>query len=207
MASQQEKTFNNISNEEEHRHQGQEATTISPEEIGPYRATAQQNSIDAIKAAEDRYAKAKESGTTAFQQTKEAVVHGVGAGTNYLAGKGYQAADYTVEKGKQGYEYAKETAITAAQKSAELAKQAAVKAKDVTVSSGETAWNYATGKTGEVKEAALGADGREEETGGVKEKLGERAEEDKNKVSESLFGEKEKEEGKGGVKRGGEAGL
>ncbi|CAA6672935.1 unnamed protein product [Spirodela intermedia] len=39
------------------------------EEIGEYRALAQQNSIEAIRAAEERYAKARESTASALKET------------------------------------------------------------------------------------------------------------------------------------------
>ncbi|XP_020576829.1 seed biotin-containing protein SBP65-like isoform X2 [Phalaenopsis equestris] len=176
MASQQERTFNNVPSEEEDKQpQNHETptnttttTTISPQGTVPYRAQAQQNSIDSINAAEERYAKAKESGSAAYQHTKDTVVHGVGAGTTYIAGKGYQAADYAVEKGLQGYEIAKDAAIAAAQKAAEVSKQAAVKAKEVTVSTGQSAMDYVKGSTGEVKETPLGGEGRTEEVGEAK---------------------------------------
>ncbi|KAK8961866.1 hypothetical protein KSP40_PGU002700 [Platanthera guangdongensis] len=123
---------------------------MSPQEAQQYRATAQQNFIDAIRAAEERYAKAKQSGSAALYDTKDVVFQGLGATATYLAGKGSQAAGYTAEKGKQGYEAAKDTTFTAGQKAAEIAKQAAVKTKDT----GQSAAGYTTEKTKQDYEAA-----------------------------------------------------
>lgn len=78
---------------------------LTPEEITQYRATAQQNSLDSIRAAEERYAKAKESGHSALRETKEAVTHGVGA-----------AKDFAVEKTKEGYHAAKDVAVKTVEK-------------------------------------------------------------------------------------------
>ncbi|KAJ0963062.1 hypothetical protein J5N97_028184 [Dioscorea zingiberensis] len=80
-------------------HQEDKKQNLSPEEIGQYRATAQQNSVESIRGAEERYAKAKESGYTAIRETKEAVTQGVGA-----------AKDFAVEKTKEGYHTAKDAA-------------------------------------------------------------------------------------------------
>ncbi|KAK8958976.1 hypothetical protein KSP40_PGU021539 [Platanthera guangdongensis] len=75
MASRQEKY-----EQEDEQQQGRHgrAAAMSPQEAQQYRATAQQNSIDAIRAAEERYAKAKQSGSAALYDTKDAVLQGLG---------------------------------------------------------------------------------------------------------------------------------
>ncbi|PKA67068.1 Seed biotin-containing protein SBP65 [Apostasia shenzhenica] len=148
---------------EQEQRQQKGSPAISPEEIHQYRSTAQQNSIEAIRAAEERYAKAKESGSTALQSSKEAVTHGLGAATAYLSEKGSQAArsaaDYMEEKGRKGYEAVNETAVSAAQNAAELAQQSTVKTKNAALSTGEAAANYSIQAAGKTKEASLAAGG------------------------------------------------
>ncbi|CAL9199553.1 unnamed protein product [Musa hybrid cultivar] len=139
---------------------------MSLEEIGHYRATAQQNSIESIRAAEERYEKAKHAGLATVHHAKETVVHGLGAAGAYAAAKGTEAKDYagekargaaevaaqkaaaakdvTVEKGRQGLEVAKDTAA-----------QAAVKAKDLTVGTGETAMEYAKETAAKTKDVTV----------------------------------------------------
>ncbi|KAH7658129.1 hypothetical protein IHE45_17G066400 [Dioscorea alata] len=88
-----------------HQQEENKKKELTPEEIGQYRATAQQNSLDSIRAAEERYAKAKESGHSALRETKEAVTHGVGA-----------AKDFAVGKTKEGYHAAKDVAVKTVEK-------------------------------------------------------------------------------------------
>ncbi|MES6669709.1 hypothetical protein U6Y00_12240 [Cutibacterium acnes] len=52
----------------------QQKQQIPLEEIEQLRAESQQNSFDIIRAAEERYAKAKHSGSAALQQAKDAGV-------------------------------------------------------------------------------------------------------------------------------------
>ncbi|CAL9180236.1 unnamed protein product [Musa hybrid cultivar] len=140
---------------------------MSLEEIGHYRATAQQNSIESIRAAEERYEKAKHAGLATVHHAKETVVHGLGAAGAYAAAKGTEAKDYagekargaaevaaqkaaaakdvTIEKGRQGLEVAKDTAA-----------QAAAKSKDVAVSAGETAADYAKQAAVKAKDVTVG---------------------------------------------------
>ncbi|KAJ8616456.1 hypothetical protein MRB53_035828 [Persea americana] len=123
----------------------------SPEEITHHRQMAQHNSLEAIKAAEERYEKAKQSGSAALKETKEAATYGAGAAaTNvtakateaedsaihgarnaagYVSEKGAAAKDYTAEKGVQGYQGIKDSAASAVQTAAEKTKQPAVQAK------------------------------------------------------------------------------
>ena len=73
----------------------EEEKDMSLEEISNYRAIAQQNSLDAIKAAEERYNRAKES----LKETTEAI-------KEYAQ----QTASLAAEKGKKGMELAYEAA-------------------------------------------------------------------------------------------------
>ncbi|KAK8970336.1 hypothetical protein KSP40_PGU016243 [Platanthera guangdongensis] len=123
---------------------------MSPQEAQQYRATAQQNSIDAIRAAEERYAKAKQSSSAALYDTKDAVFQGLGATATYLAGKGSKAAGYTAGMRKQGFEAAKDASFTAGQKAVDLANQAAEKTKGASLSAG----GYAAEKEKQGYEAA-----------------------------------------------------
>ncbi|KAK8938366.1 hypothetical protein KSP39_PZI010983 [Platanthera zijinensis] len=147
MASRQEKSEQE---EEQQQSRRERAAAMSPQEAQQYRATAQQNSIDAIRAAEERYAKAKQSGSAALYDTKDAVFQGLGATATYLAGKGSQAAGYTAGMGKQGFEAAKDASFTAGQTAIDLANQAAGKTKGASLSAG----GYAAEKGKQGYEAA-----------------------------------------------------
>ncbi|XP_019232015.1 PREDICTED: seed biotin-containing protein SBP65-like isoform X1 [Nicotiana attenuata] len=127
----------------------------SLEEISQYRGTAQQNSMEAIRAAEERYEKAKEKGGSTLQNVKESATHGLGAagtyateakdtvtqgvqkGTQYVAEKAGAAKETALEKGQQAYAATKDTLSSAGQ----TAVQSAQQAKD-----------YVAQKAGETKE-------------------------------------------------------
>ncbi|URE48680.1 Galactosyltransferase [Musa troglodytarum] len=140
MASgQQANREEEVSREEEQA----KREAMSLQEIGHYRATAQQNSIESIRAAEERYEKAKHAGLATVHHAKEAVDHGLGATGAYTAAKGTEAkdaaahgaraaAEYTAEKGSEAKDYAAEKARAAA----EVAAQKAAAAKDVTIEKG-----------------------------------------------------------------------
>ncbi|KAG0486457.1 hypothetical protein HPP92_008552 [Vanilla planifolia] len=167
MASQHESHETDSSKDDRQQQpKGKERDVISPEEIGQYRATAQQKSIDAIKAAEQRYVNAKQSGSAALQDTKEAVAHGLGATTTYLSAKSAQAKDstahgaraavkHTSEKGKQGYKLAKDTSLTAAQRTAELAKQVEEKTKHSSMSAADAVAGFAKQVAVKAKDSTL----------------------------------------------------
>ncbi|KAJ8532145.1 hypothetical protein K7X08_012068 [Anisodus acutangulus] len=136
----------------------------SLEEISHYRQTAQQNSMDAIRAAEERYEKAKEMGASTLHNVKESATHGLGATGTYATEKGAQAKDtithglqkakYTaLAKGQQAYEATKDTLSGAGQNATQSAQQA----KDyVAQKTGDTK-DYTVQKTGEVQEQGKGA--------------------------------------------------
>jgi hypothetical protein len=95
----------------------------SLEEIGKYRAIAQQNSMEALMAAENRYVKAKQSQPQ--RQGQESTER-------------EQAAEGTVG----GYGL-KDAAMSAAEKTKDTVVSAAEKARDVAVPAGQTAAQYA----------------------------------------------------------------
>ncbi|KAK4342296.1 hypothetical protein RND71_038112 [Anisodus tanguticus] len=155
----------------------------SLEEISQYRQTAQQNSMDAIRAAEERYEKAKEMGASTLHNVKESATHGLGATGTYATEKGAQAKDtithglqkakYTaLAKGQQAYEATKDTLSGAGQTAAQSAQQA----KDyVAQKTGDTK-DYTVQKTGEVKEYVAPKTGEVQEQGkGAASYVGEKA--------------------------------
>ncbi|KAH0744018.1 hypothetical protein KY290_032011 [Solanum tuberosum] len=151
---------------------GAEETKGGPslEEISQYRATAQENSMNAIRAAEERYEKAKEMGGSTLQNVKESATHGLGAtgtyaaekgaqakdtitqglqkGTQYVAEKAGAAKDVALEKGQQAYAATKDTLSGAGQTAAQSAQQA----KDYTMEKTGDTKDYTMQKTGEAKD-------------------------------------------------------
>ncbi|GMP67446.1 hypothetical protein CsSME_00027429 [Camellia sinensis var. sinensis] len=103
---------------------------LSLEEISKYRQSAQQNSMDAIRAAEERYAKkAKELGSSALQNVKESA---------------QQAKDYTAQTAHQANDYASQKPVGAKEAGASVAEREP--AKDVVVETGKSTVGYG-GKT------------------------------------------------------------
>lgn len=103
-----------------------------PKGLEPYRATAQQNAIEAIRSAEERYAKAEDeggehvkakesgaakeaghalggSGSVTVETMREAKERAAGA-VSGVAEKGRQAGESVAEKGRQAGEYVAEKA-------------------------------------------------------------------------------------------------
>ncbi|KAH0651170.1 hypothetical protein KY285_031284 [Solanum tuberosum] len=167
---------------------GAEETKGGPslEEISQYRATAQQNSMNAIRAAEERYEKAKEMGGSTLQNVKESATHGLGAtgtyatekgaqakdtitqglqkGSQYVAEKTGAARDVALEKGQQVYAATKDTLSGAGQTAAQSAQQAkdytmekTGDTKDYTMQKTGEAKDYVAQKTGEIQEQSKGA--------------------------------------------------
>ncbi|CAH9089080.1 unnamed protein product [Cuscuta europaea] len=140
----------------------------SLEEIGKSRQTAQQNSIDALRIAQEKYEKAKESATHVVGSAGELA----GKAKNTALQKGQEAfemtKDYTVPRTEQAREtltkagdVAKDYTLQAKDRGAEMGKNAssftgqkAAAAKDTTVETGKVAAQYA-GKVAEtVKDKA-----------------------------------------------------
>ncbi|XP_059282787.1 seed biotin-containing protein SBP65 isoform X4 [Lycium ferocissimum] len=145
-------------------HEGGGTKGPSLEEISQYRQTAQQNSMDTIRAAEERYEKAKEKGASTLQNVKDSATHGLGATDTYAREKGAQAKhtlthslqkakDTALEKGQQAYEATKDTLSGAGQTAAQSAQQA----KDYTMQKAGETKDYVAPKTGEVQEQGKGA--------------------------------------------------
>ncbi|XP_039005318.1 seed biotin-containing protein SBP65-like [Hibiscus syriacus] len=121
---------------------GEKREQLSLEEISKLRGTAQQNSMETLRAAEERYNKAKES---AAQALNTAAV--------YTKDKGQQAretarqsAQYAAEKGGQ----ATDTVRRAAQKAAEMGGQT----KDTIVEGAKKTSQYIAEKGTETKDTA-----------------------------------------------------
>lgn len=114
--------------------EGKRTAALELEEISKFRQQAQQNSLEAIKAAEERYQKA-------HGKEKDAQL----------------AKDATSEKSRQGgyTTAAKDTLTTAGKTAADYTKQTAGKAKDAAVSGGETAVHYVGDKAVAAKEASV----------------------------------------------------
>ncbi|XP_041006484.1 seed biotin-containing protein SBP65-like [Juglans microcarpa x Juglans regia] len=114
----------------------------SLEDISKLRAKAQQNSLDTLRAAEERYEKAKES-----------VSQGVGAATVYTKEKAAQTKDTVLDKGRAVKDSAAEKGAQAKETVTSTAKTAA----DYTASTAEKAKDYALQKAVEAKEVVVRA--------------------------------------------------
>ncbi|XP_052177563.1 seed biotin-containing protein SBP65 [Diospyros lotus] len=146
---------------------------LSLDEISKYRQTAQQSSMDALRAAEERYNKAKEPASSALQnvkesagQAKDTVAGGLQKTSQYVSEKGGAVKDTAMEKGHQGYVAAKETAQQAKEYASEKASGAkdctaqtvpsvAGRARDVTVDTAKKIGSYAGEKAVSTKDVAL----------------------------------------------------
>lgn len=154
---------------------GEGRQEASLEEISNMRSKAQQNSMEAIRAAEERYEKAKVLGETALQKAKESASQAKGTslqGIQYAAEKGEvlkdTAKDTLASAGKTAADYTMQAKDVVAEKGhataqyvAEKAKEAkdntgdkAAAAKDVTVETGKGAAGYVGKVAGTVKEKA-----------------------------------------------------
>lgn len=160
--------------------EGERRQVPSLEEISELRGTAQQNSMEAIRAAEERYEKAKESGASALQKTKESAVqgkdnalHGIQTGSQYIAdksgalkdtavGKGLQAKDYTAQKAVEAKDSIlskggalKDTAVEKGQQAKDYSAKKTVETKDVIASTGQSAAGYAVDKAKAAKDTTV----------------------------------------------------
>ncbi|XP_055823819.1 seed biotin-containing protein SBP65 [Solanum dulcamara] len=173
----------------------EETKGSSLEEISQYRAIAQQNSMDSIRAAEERYEKAKELGASTLHNVKESATHGLGAtgtyttekgtqakdtithglqkGTQYVAEKAGAAKDTALEKGQQAYAATKDTLSGAVQTAAQSAQQA----KDYTMQKTGEAKDYTMQKTGDTKDYTM------QKTGEANDYLAQKTEEAKDYVA------------------------
>ncbi|KAK9689895.1 hypothetical protein RND81_09G089000 [Saponaria officinalis] len=142
--------------------QQEKQQTPSLEEISQYRQIAQQNSMEALQAAEERYAKAKEQAANAANAAKESAKHGlgaaatktreaVGATTQYISEKTVPVTQTASEKAHQ----AKETLSSGTQVATEYASEKAVQAKDTTVSATKAVAGYVGEKAVVAKDVAI----------------------------------------------------
>ncbi|XP_058780059.1 seed biotin-containing protein SBP65-like [Vicia villosa] len=113
----------------------EEEKRLTLEEISKYRNQAQQSSMEALAAAQEKYERAKQATNETLSNTAQTAQQ-----------KAAQAKDATMEKSQQGYEATKNTVSNAAKTAAEYAtpaaekaKCAAVQAKDITLETGKTA--------------------------------------------------------------------
>ncbi|KAK6157568.1 hypothetical protein DH2020_011816 [Rehmannia glutinosa] len=133
----------------------------SLEEISKLRATAQQNSVEAIRAAEERHEKAKEStksdagyvGEKAVESGKGAVGY-VGKVKDQAVVAGWGATQYTLEKVAEATK-----AVAGAGKTVVgYAEEKIAAAKDVVVANEERAVDFAARKKAEAQKASYHED-------------------------------------------------
>ncbi|XP_075488515.1 uncharacterized protein LOC142527561 [Primulina tabacum] len=179
----------------------------SLEEISELRGTAQQNSMEAIRAAEERYEKAKESCASALQKTgesagrgKDNVLQGIQTGSQYIAdksgalkdtavGKGQQAKDYTAQKAVEAKdsisskgEALKDTAVETGQQVKDFTAKKTVETKDAIASTGQSAAGYAADEAKAAKDTTVHT------TTNVASYVGDRAAAAKDATVESVKG-------------------
>ncbi|KAI8010390.1 Seed biotin-containing protein SBP65 [Camellia lanceoleosa] len=112
------------------------------EDISNYRQIAQQNSMQAIRAAEERYNNKKE---------KDTAVQGVPKISQYAVEKGSAVKDTVLEKADKG----KDSTAQTAEQAKDYASQKAAEAKEVTVDTAKKVGSYAGEKAAAVKDAAV----------------------------------------------------
>ncbi|XP_043699744.1 LOW QUALITY PROTEIN: seed biotin-containing protein SBP65-like [Telopea speciosissima] len=127
-----------------------ETPSLSQEEIGKYRATAQQKSVEAIRNVEERKAKAKESSAAAQYAEEKG-----GAAKDTALEKGQQAYEYTAEKGQKGASATKDTLAGAGKNALNYTVLEAEKTKDVVVKGSEATLHYAGEKAAGAKHTAV----------------------------------------------------
>ncbi|KAL0328262.1 UNVERIFIED_CONTAM: hypothetical protein Scaly_2258800 [Sesamum calycinum] len=126
--------------------EGRRGTSL--EEISNLRSTAQQNSMEAIRAAEERYEKAKEMGAKKAEesqgQARDTTSRGRQERSEHATEKGGSLKDTALEKGQQGKDYTTQKAVEAKGMAMEKGQQAkdytaekAAEAKDVISSKGQ----------------------------------------------------------------------
>ncbi|KAK9284267.1 hypothetical protein L1049_023437 [Liquidambar formosana] len=133
----------------------EEKETPSLGEISKHRATAQQNSMETIRVAEERYAKAaKENGASALQSVKESVAPKLGAAAEYAREKGSQAKDTVLQGARATSQYVTEKGSAAKDVTVEKGQQGYGAAKDSLSSAGKTAVDYSSQTAGQAKDYA-----------------------------------------------------
>ncbi|KAG5224730.1 late embryogenesis abundant domain-containing family protein [Salix suchowensis] len=106
---------------------------LSLDEITKLRETAQKNSLEALKAAEERYEKAKNKASQVVGSAKNTVAEKAAQTKDIAAENAAQARDITAQKAAQG----KETVVEGAQKTTSYIAEKGAQAKDTIV---EGAW-------------------------------------------------------------------
>ncbi|KAF8369718.1 hypothetical protein HHK36_032259 [Tetracentron sinense] len=165
--------------------QATENAKSSLDEIAKYRATAQQNSIEAIRGAKEKYVKTKESaGHGGLAAARDKITGASKTAAEYTAQTAEQAKDYALQKAAEAKDaavniskevggYAEEKAVAAkdytcekaveatkvaadaAHRAAEFAGETALVAKEVAAGTGYSAIQYAGEKVAAAKEAAI----------------------------------------------------
>ncbi|KAJ6291496.1 hypothetical protein OIU76_023549 [Salix suchowensis] len=144
---------------------------LSLDEITKLRETAQKNSLEAIKAAEERYEKAKNKASQAVGSAKNTVAEKAAQTKDIAAENAAQARDITAQKAAQGKEtgaQAKDTIVEGAWRTSEYVLEKskgakdytvekAVAAKDVTMESGKEAAHYVEKVAVNMKDKAAAA--------------------------------------------------
>ncbi|XP_074294123.1 uncharacterized protein LOC141621817 [Silene latifolia] len=142
---------------EEH-HQEKHQTPPSLEQVTQYRQTAQQNSMDAIRAAEERYAKAKEEAANAAYAAKESAKHGHGSAAAITRDRVGATTQYLSEElapVKETLSSAGQKTKAGTQRASEYASEKAVQAKDTTVSTTKSVAGYVGEKAAVAKDVAV----------------------------------------------------
>ncbi|XP_054794942.1 LOW QUALITY PROTEIN: seed biotin-containing protein SBP65-like [Prosopis cineraria] len=117
------------------------------EDISKYRGQVQENTMEAMRAAQERYERAKQAANETVGSTTQTTQEKAAQAKDIAMEKAAQAKDYTLEKGQQGYATAKDTISSATQTASDYTSQAAKKAaqaKDVTLEKGQQ--GYASAK-------------------------------------------------------------
>ncbi|XP_028807777.1 seed biotin-containing protein SBP65-like [Neltuma alba] len=116
-------------------------------DISKYRGQVQENTMEAMRAAQDRYERAKQAASETVGSTTQTAQEKAAKARETAA----QAKDVTLEKGQQGYAIAKDAISSATGTASDYTSQAAEKAK----SAGSTTTQYIGEKAGQAKDVTV----------------------------------------------------
>ncbi|RAL41666.1 hypothetical protein DM860_008848 [Cuscuta australis] len=112
------------------------------EEIGKARQEAQQNSINSLRAAQEKYETAKERASHALGTAGEKAKGTTKEGSRYVLDKANAAKDTALQKGQQAYEMTKDTLSGAGKTTKDYTAPKTDQAKDALTKAGEVAKEY-----------------------------------------------------------------
>lgn len=151
--------------EEQRRNQQQQQQSQSTmEDISKYRGQVQENTMQALRGAQDRYERAKQTAPDTIGSTTQTAQQKAAQAKNTAMEKGYVAASYVGETGKTAAEYAgkvaadlKDKAAVAGWTAADYTTKATVEGTKAVANVVQGTAGYAANKATEIAAKSLGA--------------------------------------------------